>query len=76
MIRASDKTIYCWAMGITQHAHGVANVFAIVNLALAQGNPNIGLIQNLYDMFGRGDIDADGLPCRGRHRWRRRAGTD
>ena len=27
------------------------------NLALAQGNPNIGLIQNLYDMFGRGDID-------------------
>jgi ketosteroid isomerase-like protein len=26
------------------------------NLALAQGNPNIGLIQSLYAAFGRGDI--------------------
>jgi len=28
------------------------------NLALAQSNPNIGLIQSLYAMFGRGDIAA------------------
>jgi ketosteroid isomerase-like protein len=28
------------------------------NLALAQGNPNIGLIQSLYAAFGRGDIAA------------------
>ena len=28
------------------------------NLAVAQsGNPNIGLIQSLYAMFGRGDVD-------------------
>lgn len=27
------------------------------NLALAQGNPNIGLIQSLYAAFGRGDVD-------------------
>jgi ketosteroid isomerase-like protein len=28
------------------------------NLALAQGNPTIGLVQSLYEMFGRGDIAA------------------
>jgi ketosteroid isomerase-like protein len=28
------------------------------NLALAQGNPNTGLVQSLYDMFGRGDVDS------------------
>ena len=28
------------------------------NLALAQGNPNIGLVQSLYAMFGRGDVDS------------------
>ena len=29
--------LVCWAMGITQHAHGVDNVRALVNLALARG---------------------------------------
>src|SRR3954471_1106060 len=28
------------------------------NLALAQGHPNIELIQSLYAMFGRGDVAA------------------
>lgn len=37
LIVASRATIYAWAMGITQHAHGVDNVQAIVNLALARG---------------------------------------
>ncbi len=37
MLAASRRTIYCWAMGVTQHAHGVDNVLAIVNLALSRG---------------------------------------
>ncbi len=35
---ASRATIYTWAMGVTQHKHGVANVREIANLALLQGN--------------------------------------
>ncbi|MDQ3156663.1 MAG: FdhF/YdeP family oxidoreductase [Actinomycetota bacterium] len=38
MIRDSGATIYCWAMGLTQHHNSVATIKEIVNLALAQGN--------------------------------------
>ncbi|HWZ89678.1 MAG TPA: FdhF/YdeP family oxidoreductase [Polyangiaceae bacterium] len=34
---ASERTIFCWAMGITQHVNGVANVQSIANLALMRG---------------------------------------
>jgi molybdopterin-dependent oxidoreductase alpha subunit len=34
----SRATIACWAMGITQHKHGVANVQSIVNFLLLRGN--------------------------------------
>jgi len=34
----AERAIYCWAMGITQHENGVANVQSIVNLALARGH--------------------------------------
>ena len=43
----AQRTIFCWAMGITQHAHGVDNVQAIVNLALSRGmvgKPGAGLL--------------------------------
>src|SRR5678815_1764509 len=33
----ADKAVFVWSMGITQHATGVANVHAIVNLALSRG---------------------------------------
>ncbi len=33
----SRATIFAWAMGVTQHAHGVDNVQALINLALARG---------------------------------------
>ncbi len=36
--RRSSSSIICWAMGITQHVHGVANVQELVNLALIKGN--------------------------------------
>ena len=33
----SGNTIFVWSMGVTMHRHGVQNVKAIVNLALARG---------------------------------------
>lgn len=38
MIRASDATIYCWAMGLTQHRNSVATIREVANLALARGD--------------------------------------
>jgi molybdopterin-dependent oxidoreductase alpha subunit len=38
LYRAADAAVLVWSMGITQHANGVDNVTAIVNLALARGN--------------------------------------
>jgi molybdopterin-dependent oxidoreductase alpha subunit len=33
----SDRTIFCWAMGLTQHKNAVANIQEIVNLLLLRG---------------------------------------
>jgi molybdopterin-dependent oxidoreductase alpha subunit len=47
LLNESGRTIFCWAMGVTQHAHGVDNVRAIVNLALSRGmvgRPGAGLL--------------------------------
>ena len=38
MIRDGKRMIICWAMGITQHENGVANVQEIVNLLLLRGS--------------------------------------
>ncbi|MGZ5414837.1 MAG: FdhF/YdeP family oxidoreductase [Aeromicrobium sp.] len=38
MLRDSGATIFCWAMGLTQHHNSVATIKEIVNVALAQGN--------------------------------------
>jgi len=35
---ASQRTIACWAMGLTQHRHGVGNVQELMNLLLLRGN--------------------------------------
>ncbi|HET9303096.1 MAG TPA: FdhF/YdeP family oxidoreductase, partial [Propionibacteriaceae bacterium] len=47
LLRDSDQTVFCWAMGLTQHHNAVATISEIVNLALAQGNigkPGAGLL--------------------------------
>ncbi len=47
LLRDSDQTVFCWAMGLTQHRNGVVTIKEIVNLALAQGNigkPGAGLL--------------------------------
>jgi molybdopterin-dependent oxidoreductase alpha subunit len=44
---SAGSAVLVWSMGITQHEHGVDNVAAIVNLALARGNvgrPDAGLM--------------------------------
>jgi molybdopterin-dependent oxidoreductase alpha subunit len=44
---AARRGVIAWAMGITQHAHGVGNVHALANLALARGwvgRPGSGLL--------------------------------
>lgn len=38
MFAAADKAMIVYAMGITQHSHGVDNVRAVSNLALLTGN--------------------------------------
>ncbi|RNM11913.1 FdhF/YdeP family oxidoreductase [Nocardioides pocheonensis] len=46
MIAASKATVYCWAMGLTQHRNAVATIKEVVNLALARGDlgkPGAGL---------------------------------
>ena len=47
MILEARRGIFMWAMGLTQHAHGVDNVLALANLALARGwlgRPGCGLL--------------------------------
>ncbi|MDB1088577.1 FdhF/YdeP family oxidoreductase [Streptomyces sp. ACA25] len=38
MILASERTIVCWAMGLTQHKHAVPTVKEVVNFLLLRGN--------------------------------------
>lgn len=38
IIGTSERVVFGWTMGITQHVNGVDNVYAIVNTALITGN--------------------------------------
>jgi len=47
MLASAERGIFLWAMGLTHHAHGVDNVTALANLALARGwvgQPGCGLL--------------------------------
>ena len=37
MMAASQRTIVCWAMGLTQHTHAVASISEITNVLLLRG---------------------------------------
>jgi molybdopterin-dependent oxidoreductase alpha subunit len=37
MLMASQRTVVCWAMGLTQHTHGVATIGEATNLLLLRG---------------------------------------
>ncbi|MEA5566163.1 FdhF/YdeP family oxidoreductase [Anabaena sp. UHCC 0399] len=51
IIGKSTRVVFAWAMGITQHANGVDNIFSIANTALITGNA--------------GKIGAGTMPIRG-----------
>ncbi len=34
----AERVIACWAMGLTQHKNGVANILEVINLLLLRGN--------------------------------------
>ena len=47
LLRDSSATVFCWAMGLTQHHNSVAAIKEICNVAFAQGNigkPGAGLL--------------------------------
>lgn len=47
LLRHAKKGIFMWAMGLTHHAHGVDNILALSNIALAKGwlgRPGTGLL--------------------------------
>jgi molybdopterin-dependent oxidoreductase alpha subunit len=37
MLMASERTVVCWAMGLTQHTHAVATIGEVTNLLLMRG---------------------------------------
>ena len=37
MLAGSERTVACWAMGLTQHKHGVATIREVVNTLLLRG---------------------------------------
>ncbi|MDT5078247.1 MAG: hypothetical protein QOJ80_2884 [Mycobacterium sp.] len=37
MLRTSQRTVFCWAMGLTQHRHAVATIGEATNLLLIRG---------------------------------------
>src|SRR5207244_8505391 len=47
LLAAARRGVFCWAMGLTHHAHGVDNVLGLATLALARGwlgRPGCGLL--------------------------------
>ena len=38
LLAKAERVIFCWAMGLTQHENGVANVQEVVNLLLLRGS--------------------------------------
>ncbi|WP_395725903.1 FdhF/YdeP family oxidoreductase [Nakamurella sp.] len=58
LLRDSSATVFCWAMGLTQHRNGVATIRDVCNLAFAQGNigkPGAGL----FPVRGHSNVQGD-----------------
>ena len=62
---AARSAVFVWSMGVTQHAYGVENVAAIVNLALARGmlgRPHCGLMPIRGHSGVQGAAECGGVP--------------
>ncbi|WP_020105877.1 FdhF/YdeP family oxidoreductase [Nocardia sp. 348MFTsu5.1] len=58
LLRNSKATVFCWAMGLTQHRNAVATIKEVTNLAFAQGNigkPGAGL----FPIRGHSNVQGD-----------------
>lgn len=58
LLRNSKATVFCWAMGLTQHRNAVATIKEVSNLAFAQGNigkPGAGL----FPIRGHSNVQGD-----------------
>ena len=59
----ADKAIICWTLGITEHANGTENVFALINLALITGHigkygSGVNPLRGQNNVQGGGDMGA------------------
>ncbi len=59
----ADRAIICWTLGITEHANGVDNVFALINLALLCGHvgrfgSGLNPLRGQNNVQGGGDMGA------------------
>jgi len=58
LLRDSKATVFCWAMGLTQHRNAVATIKELTNVAFAQGNigkPGAGL----FPVRGHSNVQGD-----------------
>jgi molybdopterin-dependent oxidoreductase alpha subunit len=75
LLLARPKAVFVWSMGLTQHAHGVDTVKALVNLGLALGlpaRPGSGLvpIRGHSGVQGGAEVGCvPGVPEETRRRW-------
>lgn len=56
---SSQRAIFCWAMGVTHHEHGVENVQAIANLAMTRGMLG-GVGKGLLPLRGHSNVQGIG----------------
>jgi len=75
LLMGRPKTVFVWSMGLTQHAHGVDTVKALVNLGLARGLPMRGG-SGLVPIRGHSGVQGGaevgcvpGVPASARARW-------
>ena len=55
LLMSRPNTIFVWSMGLTQHAHGVDTIRALINVALARGLP-VGEKRGLVPIRGHSGV--------------------
>ncbi len=71
LLIARPNAVFVWSMGLTQHAHGVDTVKALVNVGLARGlpgRPNRGLVPIRGHSGVQGGAEVGCVPRRRRRR--------
>jgi molybdopterin-dependent oxidoreductase alpha subunit len=80
LLVARPRAVFVWSMGLTQHAHGVETVQALINVALARGlpgRPHAGLVPIRGHSGVQGGAEVGCVPrvdAEARDRWAQRWG--